>query len=261
MPRATLQALALDIDRLLSAGASSAPGDAALISRAARLRAIGAKIPAMAAIREAADRVVDSQPDHAARPLLNLVAIVSQARAALTIPGMGCEGPLEPIAPSGPWESAALPAFGPSISPGLRARFHLKGNAADGRILAAICPIDPLSARETCLRALREGGAHVRLAAFQNLPAVAPESVEGEALAVLRGRHDRTEEDAEAVQEVRRRRLANTPNARTPRPSRAAEAGSGTAVRVRLRPMTTSGSFPPLWRYTSNSAAPAMTVP
>jgi len=246
MPRPTLHALAADIDRLLAAGAAAAAGDAGLRRRESELKALAAKVPALAPIAAAVGRATDSDASVAARALLGLLAVVQQARASLATSGV--EGPIEPIGPSGPWASPApagrlreaalalartgarrleavqeglgsppaadlrlvgpllcalgdrygeladwvarhaLPAFAPAIVEELRRGLNLKGSAADGRRLAALCAIDPAGSRELGLQALRDGNAIVRLAALESLPAVAPEAVEGVAVGLLRGK-------------------------------------------------------------------------
>ena len=107
MPRPTLRDLAADVDRLLAAGAAAAPGDEGLRRREAQLRALAAQVPAMATIADAVARVVGADPAGTAGPLLGLLAVVLQARAGLAQAGTGPPGPLEPIEPSGPWESSA----------------------------------------------------------------------------------------------------------------------------------------------------------
>ena len=71
------------------------------------MRALAAKVPALAAIADAVARVLAAEPGGAARPLLGLLAVALQTRAGLATAGAGLAGPLEPIEPSGPWESAA----------------------------------------------------------------------------------------------------------------------------------------------------------
>ncbi len=101
MALAVLDELAADMRRLLAAGASAAPGDAALRRRANALRQQAASVPALAALAEAARRVGEGAEP--ARGLLELLARLRQVRAALA--GSGAAGELHPVPPSGPWRT------------------------------------------------------------------------------------------------------------------------------------------------------------
>jgi HEAT repeat protein len=104
MPREQLKMLAGDVDRLLAAGGAVAAGDEGLRKRAKALREAGHKVPALAQIAEATDRVVQAGPARAARALLDLILVVRQVRAGLATAGV--DGPLEPLEPAGPWATS-----------------------------------------------------------------------------------------------------------------------------------------------------------
>jgi HEAT repeat protein len=101
MSREQLHALAADVDRLLVAGGTLAAGDEGLARRARGLGQLGQKVPVLAQIAEAAQRVTGAGPAQATPALLDLLLIVRQLRAGLTTAGV--EGALEPVEPSGPW--------------------------------------------------------------------------------------------------------------------------------------------------------------
>jgi HEAT repeat protein len=103
MPREQIRALADDVDRLLAAGAATAPGDEKLCRRERALREMGQKVPVLARVADAVRRVVEADTAQAAAPLLDLLSIVRQVRAGLTTAGV--EGELTPIETFGSWAS------------------------------------------------------------------------------------------------------------------------------------------------------------
>ena len=107
MPREQLRALADDVDRLLAAGATSAPGDEKLRRRETALRALGQKVPVLAKVADAVRRVIEAEPAQAAAPLLDLLSVVRQVRAGLTTAGVEVAGELTPIEVFGSWTSEA----------------------------------------------------------------------------------------------------------------------------------------------------------
>jgi HEAT repeat protein len=104
MPREQLQGLAGDVSRLLVVGARSVPGDERLRQRAGALRALAARVPALAAIADAVERVVQASPAKVVPALLDLLLTVRQARAALTESEL--PGEIEPLARSGSWSTS-----------------------------------------------------------------------------------------------------------------------------------------------------------
>ncbi len=102
MPREQLLALAADVDRLLTAGASAAAGDEGLRKRARLLGELRKKVPALGQVADAVDRAARGEGP-AAPALLDLLLVVRQVRASLA--PAGAAGPLEPVAPTGPWET------------------------------------------------------------------------------------------------------------------------------------------------------------
>src|SRR3954471_4723226 len=105
MPREQLQLLAHDVDRLLAAGAAGAAGDEKLRQRSARLRELAPKVPVLLQIADAVDRTVNAPAKQVTPALLDLLLIVRQVRANLSAAGV--QGELTPVAPSGPWTTAA----------------------------------------------------------------------------------------------------------------------------------------------------------
>ena len=101
MPWEQLRALSADMNRLLAAGGAVAAGDEGLRRRAAALRELGRRVPALIPIADAAGRAAAAPPAQATRALLDLLLIVRQVRAGLA--AAGAEGPLEPVEASGPW--------------------------------------------------------------------------------------------------------------------------------------------------------------
>ncbi len=106
-PRELLQSLGADTSRLLVAGAASAPDDEGLRRRAAALSALARKVPAVAPIAAAVERVRGAEPGRAAVPLLDLLVLVRRAQAVMATGGPG--GPLDAVERAGPWQTA-LPA-------------------------------------------------------------------------------------------------------------------------------------------------------
>lgn len=100
-----LHALAADTTRLLGAGGPTAAGDERLRQCAAALRPLGERVPALKTLAEATDRVIGAAPDGAATPLLDLLTLVRQARAAVAPTGLA--GELAPPEPAGPWATRA----------------------------------------------------------------------------------------------------------------------------------------------------------
>ncbi len=90
--RQTLDALRAELPRRLAAGASGAE---VLRRHGPELRRLGAQVPACARLADAVERV------DGAAPLLDLLGLVRQAAASLTVSGV--EGELEEWPPGGPW--------------------------------------------------------------------------------------------------------------------------------------------------------------
>jgi HEAT repeat protein len=105
MAQNELQALVADVDRLLVAGATVAVSDDGLRRRAASLRQLGQKVPLLAQVADAVERVTAARPVQASPALLDLLGVVRQIRAGLVKAGV--DGPLEPLPPSGPWRTDA----------------------------------------------------------------------------------------------------------------------------------------------------------
>src|SRR5262245_60536087 len=105
MPKEQLQLLAADVERLLAAGATVAAGDEGLQRRSQALRDLGQKVPVLLQIADAVDRTVNSAPKQATPALLDLLLIVRQVRANLSVAGV--PGEMADVKPSGPWTSAA----------------------------------------------------------------------------------------------------------------------------------------------------------
>jgi hypothetical protein len=100
-----LRDLSGDASRFLAAGAPAAAGDERLAKRAATLRPLGAKVPALAVLASAIERVTAAAPEHTTAPLLDLLVLVRQVRGGLAATGV--EGDLESLPPSGPWATPA----------------------------------------------------------------------------------------------------------------------------------------------------------
>ncbi len=105
MPREQLQALAADVRRLLAVG--TAAGAERLKQRARALHELGRQAPALAQVARAVERAADAPPESAAAALLDLSALLRQARGALAITDGA--GELAEVGEAGPWESP-LPA-------------------------------------------------------------------------------------------------------------------------------------------------------
>lgn len=88
MPHEQLLALATDVDRLLAAGAATATGNDTLRRRAGVLRDLGRKVPALNAVADAAERVVQASPKKATPAVLDLVTTMRQVRASLSTAGV-----------------------------------------------------------------------------------------------------------------------------------------------------------------------------
>jgi HEAT repeat protein len=100
MPREQLLGLAADVERLLAAGIANAGTDS-VRRRAKTIRELGAKVPALVAIADAAERV--TEPTSAGPALLDLLVITRQVRASLTTSAI--DGTLTPLPESGPWQT------------------------------------------------------------------------------------------------------------------------------------------------------------
>jgi hypothetical protein len=101
MPREVLRALEADVRRLLAAGGATAPADDGLRRRADALREPGKKVPALAQVAAAVDRVTGAPPAGATAPLLDLLVLLGQVRAGLA--GCGLDGAAAEVALGGPW--------------------------------------------------------------------------------------------------------------------------------------------------------------
>jgi HEAT repeat protein len=101
MPREQLQALAEDVNRLLTAGGASGGDDAGLRRRAQALRGLAAQVPALRGIADAADRVLRAGPAKGTAALCDLLVTVRRARAGLA--SADSRGQADPVPPSGPW--------------------------------------------------------------------------------------------------------------------------------------------------------------
>jgi hypothetical protein len=108
MPREQLQTLSHDVDRLLLAGAAATAADEGLCRRAKALRLLGQKVPALAAIADAAERVAAAPAGQGTAPLLDLLLIVRHAQASLAT--VGVEGTPQELGPSGPYTTTAAAA-------------------------------------------------------------------------------------------------------------------------------------------------------
>jgi HEAT repeat protein len=103
MPKEQLLGLADDVDRLLAAGAAAAIDNETLARRARTLRELSHKVPALAAVADAVERVVRAEPRQAGPAFLDLLQTARQLRASLALCGVA--GEAEPIAESGPWRT------------------------------------------------------------------------------------------------------------------------------------------------------------
>jgi hypothetical protein len=105
-----LRTLAEDTRRLLLAGSFAAAHDEGLRRRLEALRPLAERVPALAAVAAAAERVLSAGADKAAAALLDLLALLRPVRAALTTAGV--EGELAGAPACGPW---ATPAGAPDL--------------------------------------------------------------------------------------------------------------------------------------------------
>lgn len=103
MPREILRALDADVRRLLASGGATAPSDEGLRRRGEALRELGRKVPALAQVAAAVERVTGVPPAQGTGPFLDLLVLVGQVRAGLA--SAGCAGEVEEVPPSGPWAS------------------------------------------------------------------------------------------------------------------------------------------------------------
>jgi hypothetical protein len=100
-----IEALMRDVRRLLAVGGESAAMDEGLRKRLALLRSLSDRVPALAALSAAIERVTAASPGQAPPLLLDLLVLVRQLVAALAHHGL--DGPLEPLPESGPWSTPA----------------------------------------------------------------------------------------------------------------------------------------------------------
>jgi hypothetical protein len=105
-----LRTLAEDVRRLLRAGGLAAAHDEGLRRRLEALRPLAARVPALAALAAAVERVLSAGEERAAVALLDLLALLRQVRAPLA--AAGPEGELADVPAAGPW---ATPAPAPDL--------------------------------------------------------------------------------------------------------------------------------------------------
>jgi hypothetical protein len=121
-PREQLLDLANDVDRLLAAGVTAGSGDA-LRRRGKVLHELGKKVPALVPVADAVERVAGA--DKPGPAFLDLLVLARQVRASLA--PADADGPLTPLAESGPWQTplavrdvrtlhAALTGTGPVLA-------------------------------------------------------------------------------------------------------------------------------------------------
>src|SRR5262245_33392289 len=103
MPREQLHALATEVERLLTAGASAA-GHEVLRRQARVLHRLGRSVPALQQIAEQVERLCGAPPAEAAPRFLDLLVTMRAVRGSLA--GAQLPRKVEPIAPSGPWTTA-----------------------------------------------------------------------------------------------------------------------------------------------------------
>ncbi len=147
MPREVLQALEADVRRLLAAGAGIAAGDEGLRRRADALREFGRKIPALAQVAAAVERVTAAAPAQATGPFLDLLVLVGQVRAGLSLAGW--EGALSETEPSGPWATEALARDVQHLLAAMQASGQKRANVleeAEGAVLHDLRLLQPLLA-------------------------------------------------------------------------------------------------------------------
>ena len=171
MPKEQLQALADDVDRLLSAGGAVAAGDEGLRRRARKLRDLGQKVPVLAQIAASVEKVGGAGPEQATRSLLDLLLVVRQVRASLI--GAGVEGPLEAAAAAGPWKTSTAAhdcyLLAETLKSSGNGRLETLTDALNRGVVADLRLLEPL------LGGLSDGyGALANLIAEQALPAFGP---------------------------------------------------------------------------------------
>lgn len=112
--REQLLGLANDVGRLLAAGSSAAAGHDGLARRARALRELGAKVPTLAAVADAVERVTAAPPKQAGPAFLDLVVLSRQIRGSLSV--AGADGAMEAAPAGGPWQTpASLRDVGPAF--------------------------------------------------------------------------------------------------------------------------------------------------
>jgi hypothetical protein len=100
-----LRTLAEDARRLLRAGGLAAAHDEGLRRRLEALRPLAERVPALAAVVAAVERVLSAGEEKAAAALLDLLVLLRPVRAALA--AAGPEGELADVPASGPWATPA----------------------------------------------------------------------------------------------------------------------------------------------------------
>jgi hypothetical protein len=105
-----LHTLTEDVRRLLRAGALAAAHDEGLRGRLEALRPVAERVPALAALSAAVERVVSIGEGRATAALLDLLVLLRLVRARLTTAGP--KGELLDVPASGPW---ATPAPAPEL--------------------------------------------------------------------------------------------------------------------------------------------------
>jgi HEAT repeat protein len=139
MPREVLDDLAADLRRLLAAGA--AEGDAGLRRRASGLRELSRRVPALAAVAAAAERVASGG---GAPALLDLAVVMGRVRAGLA--SAGVDGDLRSAEKAGPWRTPLAVPLLHAVHDGLTKRAPWRdgeGAAGDG-LAADLRLLDPL---------------------------------------------------------------------------------------------------------------------
>jgi HEAT repeat protein len=103
MAREQLLGLTIDLDRLLAAGAAAAIDNDTLVRPATMLRGLGPKVPALVPIADKLDLLTGASPDKVGPAFLDALLMARQLRAGLATHGI--DGPLQPIAESGTWQT------------------------------------------------------------------------------------------------------------------------------------------------------------
>jgi hypothetical protein len=146
MAREQLQALAVDVRRLLAVGGAAAAGDERLRQRAGALRELAQKVPALAPVAQAVERVVGAGPERAAAALLELTALLRPVCGALALHGGA--GELTEIGPGGPWASDLPVAAARDVAEALQARGEVRlqkvCDALGGRLRPDLRLVGPL---------------------------------------------------------------------------------------------------------------------